>query len=58
MTLRQGQAALPGPSRITVPRPLLGGHRERHRVPFGKALAPPDPFGFDLETADFVRIGR
>ncbi|MDT9693126.1 Uma2 family endonuclease [Streptomyces sp. P9(2023)] len=33
--------------------PAGGDYRERHMVPFGKPLPLPDPFGFDLETADF-----
>ncbi|MER8047136.1 Uma2 family endonuclease [Streptomyces sp. NPDC094032] len=32
--------------------PDHGDYREQHRVPFGKPLALPAPFGFDLETAD------
>ncbi|MER7521270.1 Uma2 family endonuclease [Streptomyces sp. NPDC126499] len=34
--------------------PEDGDYREQHRVPFGKPLPLPDPFGFDLETADFL----
>jgi Uma2 family endonuclease len=34
--------------------PERGDYRERHTVPFGKPLALPEPFGFDLETADFL----
>ncbi|WP_314615742.1 Uma2 family endonuclease [Streptomyces stackebrandtii] len=31
-----------------------GDYRELHAVPFGKTLSLPEPFGFDLETADFL----
>lgn len=34
--------------------PERGDYREQHRVPFGKSLPLPAPFGFDLETADFL----
>ncbi|MFI8822818.1 Uma2 family endonuclease [Streptomyces sp. NPDC053431] len=34
--------------------PEQGGYREAHTVPFGKALPLPEPFGFDLETAEFL----
>ncbi|MFI8965078.1 Uma2 family endonuclease [Streptomyces sp. NPDC053493] len=34
--------------------PENGDYREQHRVPFGKTLSLPEPFGFDLETADFL----
>lgn len=34
--------------------PDHGDYREQHRVPFGKTLTLPEPFGFDLETADLV----
>lgn len=34
--------------------PERGDDREQHTVPFGKALPLPGPFGFDLETADFL----
>ncbi|MGW6390072.1 Uma2 family endonuclease [Streptomyces sp. NPDC055103] len=29
-------------------------YREHHAVPFGKSLPLPAPFGFDLETAEFL----
>ncbi|MFE2556120.1 Uma2 family endonuclease [Streptomyces sp. NPDC059352] len=34
--------------------PESGDYRELHAVPFGKTLPLPAPFGFDLETADFL----
>ncbi|MGA5194754.1 Uma2 family endonuclease [Streptomyces exfoliatus] len=34
--------------------PEDGDYREHHAVPFGKPLALPAPFGFDLETAEFL----
>jgi len=34
--------------------PGRGDYRERHTVPFGKPLPLPEPFGFDLETAEFL----
>ncbi|WP_406057879.1 Uma2 family endonuclease [Streptomyces sp. NBC_01077] len=34
--------------------PESGDYRELHAVPFGKPLPLPAPFGFDLETADFL----
>ncbi|MEV6328629.1 Uma2 family endonuclease [Streptomyces sp. NPDC051909] len=34
--------------------PKNGDYREAHTVPFGKPLPLPEPFGFDLETADFL----
>lgn len=34
--------------------PESGDYRELHAVPFGKSLPLPAPFGFDLETADFL----
>lgn len=34
--------------------PENGDYREQHRVPFGKPLPLPEPFGFDLETADLL----
>ncbi|MFD5327611.1 Uma2 family endonuclease [Streptomyces sp. NPDC127092] len=34
--------------------PENGDYREQHRVPFGKPLGLPAPFGFDLETSDFL----
>ncbi|GGW30652.1 hypothetical protein GCM10010381_13910 [Streptomyces xantholiticus] len=34
--------------------PGRGDYREQHTVPFGKPLPLPDPFGFDLETTDFL----
>lgn len=44
-----------GASSVTLfTDPEDGDYRERHTVPFGKPLPLPDPFGFDLETADFL----
>ncbi|MFG2112319.1 Uma2 family endonuclease [Streptomyces sp. NPDC048718] len=34
--------------------PEDGDYRARQTVPFGKPLTLPDPFGFDLVTADFL----
>ncbi|MFM9451701.1 Uma2 family endonuclease [Streptomyces europaeiscabiei] len=34
--------------------PRQGDYRERHTVPFGKPIALPEPFTFDLDTADFL----
>ncbi|MEV6245157.1 Uma2 family endonuclease [Streptomyces sp. NPDC051742] len=34
--------------------PEDGDYREHHAVPFGKSLSLPAPFGFDLETAEFL----
>ncbi|MFE5301464.1 Uma2 family endonuclease [Streptomyces sp. NPDC056632] len=34
--------------------PENGDYREQHRVPFGKTLCLPDPFGFDLEADGFI----
>ncbi|MFJ2933520.1 hypothetical protein ACIO8G_12175 [Streptomyces sp. NPDC087219] len=34
--------------------PERGGYRELHAAPFGRSLPLPAPFGFDLETADFL----
>ncbi|MGW7361752.1 Uma2 family endonuclease [Streptomyces sp. NPDC054802] len=34
--------------------PEGGDYREQHTVPFGKSLPLPEPFGFDLETAEFL----
>ncbi|WWQ63983.1 hypothetical protein V2W30_11915 [Streptomyces sp. Q6] len=33
--------------------PAKGDHRQSCTLPFGKALALPAPFGFDLETDEF-----
>ncbi len=34
--------------------PEDGAYRRRRFVPFGESLALPAPFGFDLETAEFL----
>ncbi|MEU0393882.1 Uma2 family endonuclease [Streptomyces sp. NPDC006208] len=34
--------------------PKNDDYRQAHTMPFGKPLPLPDPFGFDLETSDFV----
>ncbi|MEU6661352.1 Uma2 family endonuclease [Streptomyces sp. NPDC046821] len=34
--------------------PENGDYRQSWTMPFGKAIALPEPFGFELETADFV----
>ncbi|MFJ3902223.1 Uma2 family endonuclease [Streptomyces sp. NPDC090025] len=34
--------------------PADGDYREAHRVPFGKSVALPGPFGFDLVTEDLL----
>ncbi|MFF6774709.1 Uma2 family endonuclease [Streptomyces sp. NPDC012637] len=34
--------------------PQNGDYREQHRVPFGKPVPLPEPFGFDLETSDLL----
>ncbi|MER5440583.1 Uma2 family endonuclease [Streptomyces sp. NPDC002790] len=34
--------------------PSKGDYRQSCTLPFGKALALPEPFAFDLETAEFV----
>ncbi|MFJ9720548.1 Uma2 family endonuclease [Streptomyces sp. NPDC101213] len=34
--------------------PRRDDYREHTTLPFGKPLALPEPFGFDLETADFL----
>jgi Uma2 family endonuclease len=34
--------------------PEGGDYRQQNLAPFGKPLTLPEPFGFDLETADFV----
>ncbi|SFD16459.1 hypothetical protein [Streptomyces aidingensis] len=34
--------------------PRRTGYAAEYRVPFGKPLPLPEPFGFDLETSDFL----
>jgi Uma2 family endonuclease len=34
--------------------PEGGDYRQQNLAPFGKPLTLPEPFGFDLETADFL----
>lgn len=39
---------------ILFGHPDGGGYERTDQVPFGKGLALPEPFGFELDTSDFV----